>query len=138
MMIRSMILDSPAQYLQPSGVWTRDANMFGRRAFLRHIYGGLSLAAVRAIAPSSGNLMPEKQPLVWDVHFHLTDVPGETPEDSMKEIDKYLDRMDIDRVMLSLGYPLLAEPPPKQLGQGNDQVLLVLKPTPQPHYGSES
>ena len=90
MMIRSMILDSPAQYLQRSGVWTRDANMFGRRAFLRHIYGGLSLAAVRAIAPSSGNLMPEKQPLVWDVHFHLTDVPGETPEDRMKEIVKYL------------------------------------------------
>jgi len=135
MMIRSMILDSPAQYLQRSGVWTRDANMFGRRAFLRHIYGGLSLAAVRAIAPSSGNLMPEKQPLVWDVHFHLTDVPGETPEDRMKEIVKYLDRMGIDRVMLSLGYPLLADPSPKQLRQGNDQVLRAVKSRPHRAYG---
>src|SRR5690348_11533416 len=106
---------------------TGDAPTSGRRSFLRQVCGSLPLAAVCAGPPSSGSMMPEKPPLIWDVHFHLTNVPGETPEDRMKEIVRYLDRMGIDRVMLSLGYPLLENPSPEQLRSENDQVLRAIK-----------
>jgi len=109
--------------------------MFGRRTFFKQVCGSLPLAAVRAAPPSSGSMMPEKPPLIWDVHFHLTNVPGETPEDRMKEIVRYLDRMGIDRVMLSLGYPLLENPSPEQLRSENDQVLRAIKYRPDRAYG---
>src|SRR5690242_9020474 len=112
---------------------TRDARMYGRRTFFKH--AGLSLAAARAAWVSSGNLMAQKPPLIWDVHFHLTSWPGETPEDRMKEIVKVLDRMGINRVMLSLGYPLLENPTPEQLRAENDQVLRAIKYSPDRTYG---
>jgi uncharacterized protein len=114
---------------------TGDNLMSGRRTFLKQVCGSLPLAAVVAARPSSGNMMPEKTPMIWDVHFHLTNVPGETPEDRMKEIARYLDRMGIDRVMLSLGYPLLENPSPEQLRLENDQVLRAIKYKPDRAYG---
>src|SRR5690349_4155035 len=108
------------------------SDRFGRRAFLGR--AGLSLAAARAASPSSGSLMAQK-PLIWDVHFHLTSWPGDTPEDRMKEIVKVLDRMGIGRVMLSLGYPLLENPSPEQLRAENDQVLRGIKFAPDRAYG---
>jgi uncharacterized protein len=109
--------------------------MFGRRTFFKYLYGSLSLATIRAAWLSSGNLMAQKPPLIWDVHFHLTSWPGETPEDRMKEVVKVLDRMGIDRVMLSLGYPLLENPSPEQLRAENDQVLRAIKYAPDRAYG---
>jgi hypothetical protein len=53
----------------------------------------------------------------------------------MKEIVKYLDRMGIDRVMLSLGYPLEYNPSPQQLHEENDQVLRAIKYRPDRAFG---
>ena len=33
----------------------------------------------------------------------------------MAQLIRFMDRMGIERVMLSLGYPLLEDPPPQQL-----------------------
>lgn len=101
--------------------------MYGRRIFFQHICGGLAMAAVQTA--------PERPPRIWDVHCHLTDVPGDTPEARMAEIVRYLDRMGIERVMLSLGYPLLMDPPPEQLRAENDQVLRAIKHSPDRAYG---
>jgi len=91
---------------------------------------------VLAAAPSfAGSLAAEQLPVVWDIHCHLTSVPGATPEERMAEIVRYMDRMGIGRVMLSLGYPLLVNPPPEQLREENDQVLRAIKSRPDRAYG---
>lgn len=41
----------------------------------------------------------------------------------MAYLIRFMDRLGIERVMLSLGYPLLADPSPEQLREANDQVL---------------
>jgi predicted TIM-barrel fold metal-dependent hydrolase len=65
-------------------------------------------------------------PFIWDVHCHLTSAAGATPEERMAYLIRFMDRMGIERVMLSLGYPLLADPPPQQLREENDQVLKAI------------
>ena len=41
----------------------------------------------------------------------------------MAYLIRFMDRLGVERVMLSLGYPLLADPSPEQLREANDQVL---------------
>jgi len=53
----------------------------------------------------------------------------------MTEIVKYMDRMGIERVMLSLGYPLFNDPSPEQLRAANDQVFRAIKSRPDRAYG---
>jgi predicted TIM-barrel fold metal-dependent hydrolase len=64
---------------------------------------------------------------IWDVHCHLTSVPGEIPEDRMTELVRFMNRLGIQRVMLSLGYPLVEDPSPQQLREENDQVLRAVR-----------
>jgi predicted TIM-barrel fold metal-dependent hydrolase len=66
------------------------------------------------------------KPSIWDVHCHLTSAEGSTPEERMRYLIGFMDRLGIERVMLSLGYPLLADPPPEQLREENDQVLKAI------------
>ena len=103
--------------------------MFNRRTLFRQVCGSVPLMAVQSAASRSAS-PPAEKPLIWDVHCHLTSVPGATPEDRMKEIVKYLDRMGIDRVILSLGYPLEYNPSPEQFREENDQVLRAIKYRP--------
>ena len=63
------------------------------------------------------------QPAIWDVHCHITSATGDTPEERMAQLIRYMDRMGIERVMLSLGYPLVEDPAPQQLREENNQVL---------------
>src|SRR5438552_466903 len=100
--------------------------MIGRRTLLQGVCGSL---------PLIGGQTPASKPIIWDVHFHLTSVPGSTPEERMTEIVKYLDRMGVQRVMLSLGYPLEVDPSPEQLRLENDQVLRAIKSRPDRAFG---
>jgi predicted TIM-barrel fold metal-dependent hydrolase len=65
-------------------------------------------------------------PSIWDVHCHITSSTGKTPEERMAHLIRFMDRMKVERVMLSLGYPLLEDPPPEQLREENDQVLRAI------------
>ena len=80
-----------------------------------------------ALAQATGG---PKRGVIWDVHCHLTSAVGETPEERMAYLLQFADRLGIDRVMLSLGYPLLEDPPPDQLRLENDQVLRALQRFP--------
>lgn len=91
--------------------------MLNRRTFLKHL-GGSSLALAQSAPARSG--------VVWDLHCHLTSAGGDTPEQRMAYLIQFMDRLGIDRVMLSLGYPLLEDPPPQQLREENDQVLKAI------------
>ena len=106
--------------------------MLDRRTLLRQTCGSLPLLAAPSFA---ANPVPVSPPRIWDIHCHLTDAPGATPEDRLTAIVKYMDRVGIERVMLSLGYPLLMDPPPAQLREENDQVLRAIKRWPGRAYG---
>ena len=68
--------------------------------------------------------------MIWDVHCHITSATGDTPEERMAQLIGYMDRMGIDRVVLSLGYPLVEDPAPHQLRELNDQVLRCIRRWP--------
>ena len=72
---------------------------------------------------------------IWDVHCHLSTAPGETPEERMTQLVKFADRLGIDRVMLSLGFPLQPDPSPQQLREENDQVLQAVRRWPSRAFG---
>jgi len=58
------------------------------------------------------------------------DVSGDTPEQRLAELVKYSDRVGIERSVVFMGYPLVADPTPKQLREQNDQVVRAIKAFP--------
>lgn len=109
--------------------------MFNRRTLFKTLGGSLPALGLRGTVPLPASPVSGTPPRIWDVHCHLTNVPGASPEDRMKEIVRFLDRMGIERVMLSLGYPLEYDPSPEQLRAENDQVLRAIKSVPDRAYG---
>ena len=77
--------------------------MISRRILLKTVASswplGFCWGRPDSIAATSG------KPLIWDVHFHLSGVSGETPEERMTQLIKYADRLGVQRFILSLGVP---------------------------------
>ena len=94
--------------------------MFNRREFIASCS-----APSWALAQSAA-----RRPLIWDLHCHLTSAAGATPEERMAFLIRFMDRVGIERVMLSLGYPLVADPTPRQLSEENGQVLKAIERWP--------
>ena len=67
---------------------------------------------------------------IWDLHCHLTSAPGETPEERMAYLIRFMDRMKIERAMMSLGHTLIENPSPQQLREQNDQVMRAMQRWP--------
>jgi hypothetical protein len=57
-------------------------------------------------------------------------VAGNTPEERATRLIEFADRLGIDRLVLSLGYPVIEDPSPQQLREANDQVLRALRRFP--------
>jgi predicted TIM-barrel fold metal-dependent hydrolase len=64
--------------------------------------------------------------VIWDIHTHLHGIDGRTPEERMAALIRFADRMGVERVCLSMGYPFLTDPTAAQLREQNDQVLRAL------------
>jgi predicted TIM-barrel fold metal-dependent hydrolase len=99
--------------------------MTHRRQFLKAA-GALATGGARTIhgAFQTGRTS------IWDVHCHITSASGATPEDRLTHLLGFADRLGIERLILSLGYPLLENPTPQQLREENDQVLRALRHRP--------
>jgi len=95
--------------------------MHDRRTFLK-------FSAVSSLAIAQDP--PAKSPMIWDVHCHLTSATGVTPGQRMAHLIQFMDRLGIERVMLSLGASLLENPTPDQLRLDNDQVLQAIQRFP--------
>ena len=63
---------------------------------------------------------------IWDLHCHLNDLPGRTPDERMAALVARADRMGIERLIVFMGYPMVADPSPAELRRQNDQVLQAL------------
>src|SRR5438876_8190055 len=109
--------------------------MFNRRTLLRRFCGSLSLALAQAKPRFSSTTETNAPTQSWEVHGHLRTAPGETPEERMTQLVKFADRLGIDRVMLSLGFPLQPDPSPRQLREENDQVLQAVRRWPSRAFG---
>jgi predicted TIM-barrel fold metal-dependent hydrolase len=72
---------------------------------------------------------------IWDLHCHLSGVPGLTPEERIDQILAYADRMGIERLCLYMGMPWSHNPTPEGLRKENDQVLRALKRHPDRLFG---
>ena len=64
--------------------------------------------------------------MIWDIHTHMSGVDGRTPEERMANLIRFADRMGVDRICLSMGYPFLTDPTADELRKQNDQVLQAL------------
>jgi hypothetical protein len=74
---------------------------------------------------------------IWDQHAHLGSVPGDTPEERMAFLVKCMDRMGVERLILSQGYSADEHPnPPEQFRLENDRVMRAVKAFPDRAYGS--
>jgi hypothetical protein len=64
--------------------------------------------------------------MIWDLHCHLTNLAGRTPEERMTAFLEFADRMGIERVCVYLGASLVQNPTPERLREDNDFVLRAL------------
>ena len=74
---------------------------------------------------------------IWDQHAHLGQVPGDTPEERMAFLVKCMDRVGVERLILSQGYSDDQHPnPAEQFRLENDRVMRAVKAFPDRAYGS--
>jgi uncharacterized protein len=64
--------------------------------------------------------------MIWDLHVHLSGVPGRTPEERMAQMLEYADRMGIERLCVYMGMSWSKNPTPERLRQENDEVLQAI------------
>ena len=72
---------------------------------------------------------------IWDVHSHLGSLPGNTPEARMEVLVRHMDRLGIERLILSQGYST-PHPSPQQLHEENDRVMQAVRRFPDRACGS--
>src|SRR2546426_9208596 len=67
---------------------------------------------------------------IWDLHCHLSGVPGNTPEVRLGKLLEYADRMGIARLCVFMGMEWSYDPSPEKMRQENDEVLGALRNFP--------
>ena len=72
---------------------------------------------------------------IWDVHCHLSGVPGDTPEARLANILSYADRMGVNRLCVFMGMEWSYDPSPANMRQENDEVLRALRHFPDRAFG---
>jgi uncharacterized protein len=112
--------------------------LLNRRTLLKSFCAGSALALAQAEAGEfRGNSGPGASRRIWDQHSHLGSVPGDTPEQRMAFLVKCMDRVGVERLILSQGYSDDKHPnPPEQFRLENDRVMRAVKAFPDRAYGS--
>lgn len=96
-----------------------------RRVFLQSTVAGSLLTQ---LASASNSEIPSDE--IWDLHAHLSNVPGTTPEERIDQLLVYADRMNVSRLVVFMGWPFVSNPAPDELCHQNDQVLAALAHRP--------
>src|SRR6266571_2089315 len=72
---------------------------------------------------------------IWDLHCHLSGVPGNTPAARLGKLLEYADRMGIARLCVFMGMEWSYDPSPEKMRQENDEVLRALRHFPDRAFG---
>lgn len=109
-----------------------------RRAVLKGITAGLVATGIRSGAENTAALPETYASMrIWDVHSHLEAVPGDTPENRMEVLVRQMDRLGIERLILSQGFgEHVSHPTPAQVREENDRVMRAVRRFPDRAYGS--
>jgi len=111
--------------------------MLNRRTVLKGLCAGCSMVLGPGKSRAADQGLPTARFRVWDQHGHLHSVPGRTPEERMAFLVKCMDRVGVERIILSQGYSDDQHPnPPEQFRLENDRVLRAVKAFPDRAYGS--
>jgi predicted TIM-barrel fold metal-dependent hydrolase len=108
----------------------------------RTVLKGLAAGVVAAGIDVGSDADAEKLGLdgsfrIWDVHSHLGSLPGNTPEERMAVLVRHMDRLGIERLILSQGYEeYVSHATPEQIRIENDRVMRAVKHFPDRAYGS--
>jgi uncharacterized protein len=88
------------------------------------------------LAHFRGSIASSKMnPTIWDVHCHLSGVPGDSPEARLGKLIEFADRMGIERLCISMGMAWSDDPTPEQMRLSNEQVLRALRAFPERAFG---
>ena len=111
--------------------------MPNRRTVLKSLCAGSAVALAQAKAwEFRGDSELGGTLRMWDQHAHLGSVPGDTPEERMTFLVTCMDRVGVERLILSQGYSADEHPTPDQIRQENDRVMRAVKAFPDRAYGS--
>jgi uncharacterized protein len=72
---------------------------------------------------------------IWDLHCHLTGLPGDTPEERLGRLVEIAERMGIERLCVYMGMQHSRDPGPEQLRRENDEVLRAIAKYPKQTFG---
>jgi predicted TIM-barrel fold metal-dependent hydrolase len=72
---------------------------------------------------------------IWDLHCHLSGVPGKSPEERLDQLLACADRLGIQRLCVFMGLEWTQDPAPERLRADNDQVLRALRHRPDRVFG---
>ena len=64
--------------------------------------------------------------MIWDLHGHLSGLPGATPTERMARLMEIARRMGVERQCICMGQTFAQDPSPAELRQQNDEVLEAL------------
>ncbi len=67
---------------------------------------------------------------IWDCHGHLGNIRGEKPADRMARLIEYANRMQVERLIVFMGWPHTYDPSPEEITRQNDQVLEAIRDWP--------
>ena len=110
-----------------------------RRTVLKSLAAGVASAGSLAAARNSaGATEPTVAFRIWDMHTHLDGVEGDTPEARMAVMVRHMDRLGIERIILSQGYDqYILHPTPQQVREENDRVMRAVRHFPDRANGSD-
>jgi uncharacterized protein len=72
---------------------------------------------------------------IWDLHCHLSGVPGNTPRERMAQLLAFADRLGIERLCVFMGMKWSYDPAPDDLRRQNDEVLEAVQSFPDRAFG---
>jgi uncharacterized protein len=112
--------------------------MSTRRTFLKTLSAGASLALTKPqfwdIRSVEG---PGERLRIWDQHSHLGALPGDAPEQRMAYLVECMNRVGVERVILSQGFSADQNPnSAEHFRLENDRVMRAVEAFPDRAYGS--
>jgi predicted TIM-barrel fold metal-dependent hydrolase len=109
-----------------------------RRTVVKGMAAGLFAANVPAVLSMPAKAAPPGSRFrVWDVHSHLGALPGNTPEDRLEVLIRHMDRLGIERLIISQGFGQYEyHPTPDQVRIENDRVMRAVRHFPDRAYGA--
>jgi predicted TIM-barrel fold metal-dependent hydrolase len=112
--------------------------MLNRRTVLKGLAAGVFAAGISAGAHKGAAALVANTPIrIWDIHSHFEALEGDTPEGRMEILVRHMDRLGIERLILSQGFgEHLHHPTPQQVRQENDRVMQAVRRFPDRAYGA--